>query len=357
MVSVYANEVAPVTGACRAVDQAIQSNSAAEKKNLARLLFDDEMRAFRWCRGNYSKPKHAHINDQETATENAEPFLLVPDNANKTGVVLVHGLLASPAELRAYGESLAALGHPVIGVRLCGHGTSPWDLRDRSWQDWLSSVRRGYEIIEAFVDRVCVIGFSTGGALALCLAAEKPEKLAGVAAVSTPVKFRNRNLIFAPILHGINKLTEWVTSQEGVVLFRPNDSEHPEINYRHIPIRGLFELTRLIDEMMHRLADVTCPVMVVQGTEDRIIDPKSAEILLGKIASTETLLHMIPSRRHGILHEDIAGTQELTTSFLKSLFTDRLRVGDDESTASMGGQGHKAGGRFESGGQELTDAD
>ena len=338
MVSVYANEIEPVKGACRAIDQAIHSKSAKEKTNLARLLFDDEMRSFRWCRGNYSKPKHAHINDQETATENAEPFLLVPDNANKTGVVLVHGLLASPAELRAYGESLAALGHPVIGVRLCGHGTSPWDLRDRSWQDWLGSVRRGYEIIGAFAENVCVIGFSTGGALALSLAAEKPLSLAGVVSVSTPVKFRNRNLIFVPILHGINKLAEWVTSLEGVVPFQPNESEHPHINYRHIPVRGLFELRRLIGEMVHRLTDVTCPVMIIHGTEDRIIDPKSAHIIHKKIASTDTSLHLIPSDRHGILNENIGGTQGLITSFLKSLDPDEMKICGEESVALMRGQ-------------------
>ena len=319
VVSVYANEIEPVTGACRAVEQAVESNSAAEKTNLARLLFDDEMRSFRWCRGNYSKPKHAHINDQETATENAEPYLLVPDNANDIGVVLVHGFLASPAELRAYGEKLAALGYPVIGVRLRGHGTSPWDLRDRNWKEWLGSVRRGFEIISAFADHVCVVGFSTGGALALRLAAEQPENLAGVVAVSVPVKFRNRNLIFVPIIHGINRLTRWVSSLEGLMPFSPNESERPDINYRHIPMRGLFELRRLVDNMKRRLGDVTCPVAVIQGTEDQIIDPKSAHIILDKIASTDTSLHMIPSKRHGILSEDIGGTQELVTSFLMSL--------------------------------------
>ncbi|HJN23847.1 MAG TPA: alpha/beta fold hydrolase, partial [Rhodospirillales bacterium] len=321
-VSVYANEVAPVSGACRAVDQAVQSNSAAEKTNLARLLFDDEMRSFRLCRGNYSKPKHAHINDQETATENAEPYLFVPDNAEKTGVVLVHGFLASPAELRAYGESLAGFGYPVIGVRLRGHGTSPWDLRDRNWQEWLGSVRRGYEIISAFAERVCVIGFSTGGALSLRLAAEQPENLAGVATVSVPVKFRNTNLIFVPILHGINKLTQWLSSLEGLMPFRLHESEHPEINYRHIPVRGLFELRQLVDDMKQRLADVTCPVAIFQGTEDQIIDPKSANSILDKISSTDTSLHMIPSKRHGILSEDIGGTQELVTAFLMSLSSD-----------------------------------
>ena len=69
------------------------------------------------------------------------------------GVVLVHGFLASPAELKAFGERLAALGHPVIGVRLSGHGTSPWDLRDRNWQSWLDSVWRGYRIMSHIAQR------------------------------------------------------------------------------------------------------------------------------------------------------------------------------------------------------------
>ncbi len=343
-VSVYANEIAPVEAACRAVEQAIQSNSAAEKTNLARLLFDDEIRAFRWCRGNYSKPRHAHINDRETATENGEPYLLVPENAGEIGVVLVHGFLASPAELRSYGEKLAALGYPVIGVRLRGHGTSPWDLRDRHWKQWLGSVRRGFEIISAFADHICVVGFSTGGALALRLAAEHPENLAGVVAVSVPVKFRNRNLIFVPVIHGINKLTRWVSSLEGLMPFRANDSEHPDINYRHIPMRGLFELRRLVDDMKRRLSDVTCPVAVIQGTEDQIIDPKSADIILKKVASKDTSLHMIPSKRHGILSEDIGGTQELVTSFLMSLSPEEKDPAQAEEPAAEGRMQSSLGG-------------
>jgi len=38
-----------------------------------------------------------------------------------------------------------------------------------------------------------------------------------------------------------------------------------------------------------------------------------------KVASKDTSLHLIPSQRHGILNEDIGGTQELVTSFLMSL--------------------------------------
>ena len=41
-----------------------------------------------------------------TATESAEPFLLVPGEARDLGVLLVHGFLASPAEMRGLGDRL-----------------------------------------------------------------------------------------------------------------------------------------------------------------------------------------------------------------------------------------------------------
>ncbi len=243
----------------------------------------------------------------------------MPEDTNGTGVVLVHGFLASPAELRGMGEKLEALGFAVIGVRLSGHGTSPWDLRDRSWEDWLGSVRRGYEIMSGLADRIFLAGFSTGGALALRFAAERPGKLIGVGAAAVPVKFRNRNIVFVPILHGVNKLTRWVSSLEGLMPFRPNDSENPEVNYRHMPIRGLFELRRLVDELTKRLPDVACPVRLIQGTEDKIVDAKSAEIIFDKLGCDDKRLHMIPSQRHGILADDTGGAQELLISFLTNL--------------------------------------
>ncbi|HAI32163.1 MAG TPA: hypothetical protein DCM48_22015, partial [Thalassospira sp.] len=60
-------------------------------------------------------------------TADSRPYLLLPNGQKQfaCGVLLVHGFLASPAELRELGEKFAAMGHAVMGVRLAGHGTSP----------------------------------------------------------------------------------------------------------------------------------------------------------------------------------------------------------------------------------------
>ncbi len=306
---VYANEIAPLPLACRIIDRIARAEPGFRGAKRARLLFDDELRSFSLAREAFSRARHLAINCQETASESGEPYLLTPDRARTLGVMLVHGFLASPAELKAFGARLAAAGYPVIGVRLSGHGTSPWDLRERSWQDWLESVKRCHEIMLDLADQVCLVGFSTGASMALHHAAGKPERLAGVVAVSPPLRFHNRNLVFVPVIHGINRLTEWVASAEGLMPFRINPSEHPHINYRHVPIRGLFELRRAIDELHHRLPDVLCPVRIFQATNDPIVDPTSAQLVLDRLGSAEKQLELIASARHGILNEDIGGIQ------------------------------------------------
>ena len=70
--------------------------------------------------------------------------MLTHEKKPAIGMLLVHGFLSSPAELSDYGEHVHQQGFNVLGVRLTGHGTSPYDLNNRSWEEWLDSVRRGH---------------------------------------------------------------------------------------------------------------------------------------------------------------------------------------------------------------------
>ena len=320
LIVVYANEVAPVAQVAAAVAFAVNEMDTLSGRAFADLLYDDERIGHAWDRTSFTKPRHSEINDQEIATRSGEPYLLVPQDHKDFGVVLAHGFLASPAELRGFAQRVAATGVPVVGVRLKGHGTSPWDLRERSWLDWLESVRRGYRIMSSLTSRVCLVGFSTGAALCLRLAADQPEGLAGVFAASVTYKFQNKNMVFVPIVHSANRLVRWVSSYEGVIPFRRNDSEHPDINYRHMPIRGLYELRRMVEELDNRLIDVNCPVQLVQATDDPVVDPRSAALVESKLGSKQVSLQMVEADKHGILSEDLGGVQQLALNFLESLW-------------------------------------
>ena len=328
-IEVYANEVAPIRPALAAVTTAIEEAPTISDRRLAELRFDDELLSYAWDKQKFERSQYAAINSLQTQIEDARPFLFQPPRSRQRplGVLLVHGFLSTPAEVREFGEQLSRQHYTVLGVRLKGHGTSPWDLRSRSRHDWIASVRRGYEILAPLVDRVALVGFSTGASLALTLAAEHnaSSKLAGLALVATPMRFKNKNMLLVPLVHGTNRLVEMVRA-DGVLPFRPNDSEHPHINYVHMPVRALYELGRLVDEVKKQLAEVTCPALIVQGDGDPVVEPDSAKLLYEALSnSVRRQVLMIPSERHGILYEDIGETRPAISRFFRRFIANDRR--------------------------------
>jgi alpha-beta hydrolase superfamily lysophospholipase len=69
--------------------------------------------------------------------------LLVKGKSKNVGILLSHGYMAAPLEVKKLANFLGQLGYWVYVPRLKGHGTSPEDLATRSYQDWIGSVDRG----------------------------------------------------------------------------------------------------------------------------------------------------------------------------------------------------------------------
>ncbi len=320
---VYNNEAAPLHTVRDTLIDAIAECSVADKNKLAAWHFEDECRTLAWEKQAYSKLLFADINDQEVAVADPTPFFIQPKVANGLGVLLVHGLLASPAELRTYGEYLVKQGYTVMGIRLKGHGTSPYALRDQSWEDWYGCVQRGFNILKVHCSRIFVVGFSTGGALALKLAAEQYPEMIGVVAISVPLKFVNPAFMLVPLLHGTNKLVAWVSAFEGVKPFIESESEHPNINYRNVPVRALYELRLLIAHIDELLPQISLPTLILYGDQDPIVSAKSAPIIMEKLGSKHKRIQAIKSQRHGILMENIGDTWHVIDDFFKELRNDK----------------------------------
>ncbi|MGZ5601218.1 MAG: alpha/beta fold hydrolase [Methylobacter sp.] len=326
-IAVYNNEAAPLHTVRETLIGAIAECANADKNKLAAWHFEDECRTLAWEKQAYSKPLFTDVNSEEVAVADPMPFFIQPTassrieggHTNGFGVLLVHGLLASPAELRAYGEYLLKQGYTVLGIRLKGHGTSPYALRDQSWEDWYCCVQRGFNILKVHCPRIFVVGFSTGGALSLKLATEHYPEMIGVVAISVPLKFVNPAFMLVPLLHGTNKLVDWVSTFEGVKPFIENEPEHPNINYRNAPVRALYELRLLIAKLDELLPQIGLPTLILYGDEDPIVSPKSAPGIMEKLGSKYKRIYAIKSHRHGILMENIDHTWQVIDNFFKEL--------------------------------------
>jgi esterase/lipase len=317
VVAVYDNEAKPISIVRATMIQALADCDKIGREELAAWYIEDECLDLTWEHHAYNKPIYEDINGQQTATADPKPFLLTPKHENGIGVLLIHGLLASPAEVREYGEYLVKQGYIVMGVRLKGHGTSPYALQNQSWEDWYYSAERGLNILNAHCQRIIPVGFSTGGALALKIACEQRPEIIGICAIAMPIRFKNPAFPLIPLLHGTNKLVDLITSFEGVKPFIENETEHPDVNYRHVPVKSLYELSLLTEAMEKAAPKCEVPVLIVQGDQDPVVSYKSAEDIMNKLTCKNKRLHKIHSTRHGMLMENIGGTWDAINQFLK----------------------------------------
>jgi esterase/lipase/1-acyl-sn-glycerol-3-phosphate acyltransferase len=249
-----------------------------------------------------------------------EPFFL-HKMSNKNGIILVHGYMAAPEEIRLLAEKLYKAGYSVYGVRLKGHGTTPEDLAERTWQEWNESVNRGYVIMKNSVSNFVVAGFSTGAGLVLLQAMQKGDKYKGFISISAPLKLQDIRTSLTGVVTVYNNILKKFKIDKGRMEFIPNVPENPDINYSKNPINGINELGKLMKFVDGSLDKITIPALIIQADGDPVVNPKSADIIYSKIKSQNKKLVKVKSARHGIIRgNELEQVYEEIAFFLKDIF-------------------------------------
>ncbi len=328
-VLVYANECEPITAVQQAVDEAIATHKYLPDAQLADYLFDDELKDFTYNHGRFSHlENHKKFPCPCIEPKLGEPYFLPPTEAetSKIGVILVHGFVGAPVQLRAFGEHLNRKGHAVVGVRLPGHGTSMHDLQTRSRTEWVNSVKTAYKTIAPSCDKVVIVGFSTGGVVSALMAAEAAEnplayaKLKGLVFASAPVGVQDKNMHILPIIQAINNIGERIPFYKRKPLpFYKYDPSNPHFQYPFMPVNAINELRLSIKGMQRALTSVTLPTLILQGKIDPTVLPNSAKRIQSKLGSDQKDLHMIDTDQHDLIGKNVGPTWQLIEDFMDGL--------------------------------------
>ncbi|HIJ55952.1 MAG TPA: alpha/beta fold hydrolase [Deltaproteobacteria bacterium] len=311
-VSVMANEVEPLVHLQRYLRKLCLIPNFWLRRKIIKYLMNADRKEF-------AEDYRTFYVDGESKDKTVGRPFLVRGRSKRLGILLIHGYMAAPREVKALADYLGKQGFWVYVPRLRGHGTSPDDLAHRSYKDWINSVDRGFAVIRNLCRDVVVGGFSTGAGLALELAARVKE-VAGVFGVCPPMRLHDLSAKLVPAVDAWNRLMKRVQLNGVKMEFVDNHPENPDINYTRNPISGVRELERLMEVLEPKLPEIDIPALIVQSSGDPIVDPKGSRRIFELLGSKDKQYILFHLQRHGILlGEDSHAVHKAIGGFIENL--------------------------------------
>ncbi len=293
---VMANEVEPVKRA-EILLKTIAQKSYEEVIGLVRDRVIEKTEV------DFTRDYARHFKETESKKKRIGSPVFLKHETPRAGILLIHGYMAAPEEMKAFARYLYEIGFTVYVPRLKGHGTSSEDLAETRYNQWIESVEEGFVILRHSCERIIVGGFSTGAGLALELAT-RVKDIAAVFAVAPPMKLQDIGSYFVPAIDTWNIVLKKIHLDTIAKEFIENHPENPHINYTRNPIAGIHQLEKLMEHLELKLKTIQTPTLVVQSRRDPVVNPRGTLKLFKQLGSEIKEYYIFDYERHGILIGD-----------------------------------------------------
>lgn len=219
--------------------------------------------------------------------ETAHPYV---GGSGKVGVLFCHGFTGSPWSLLDWAKTTAEAGYRVSLPRLPGHGTNWQELNRTSWQDWYACVEREFDDLRTQCDQVFVAGLSMGGALALRLAEQRRDQVAGLALVNPAVLSYRKDRIATVAQYLLPSV-----SAIGSDLADPDVTEHA---YDRTPVRAAASMMKMWVEIRACLDLIACPLLLFRSKVDHVVPDISKDFIRDHVSSDVIVERVLPRSYH-----------------------------------------------------------
>lgn len=222
-----------------------------------------------------------------------QPFTLVHDghDPERVGVLLVHGFTGTPADMRPLALSLHALGADCHVMMHRGMANDIENLPTMTAAIWRKSVLDAWETMRGQYSRTILVGYSMGGAAAIQMAAEVAPDL--LVLLAPFVKINDRRAMLLPFAKRVipdiqffsNVDFDRQTVRDWFQIAVPGlDIDDPEVRRKvkdesGIPPPVINELRKFGAAAWKEAGGVTCPVVILQGHDDRVVHPRDTRRL------------------------------------------------------------------------------
>jgi alpha-beta hydrolase superfamily lysophospholipase len=237
----------------------------------------------------------------------------LPDAEPDAVVLLAHGLAEHAGRYAHVGAGMAERGLAVYAPDHRGHG------RSSGPRTQINSIEHAVDDLHTFAGIVkerhpsaptFLLGHSMGGAIAFAYALRHQSELQGLVLSAPAVVIEG----VSPVTIAAGKLLSKLVPNAGVLqLDGTAVSRDPEVvkrydsdplNYRgKVVARTGAELVALADVAAARLPELKLPLLVMQGTADRLVPVKAAQLVYDRTGSADKTIKTWDGLYHEILNE------------------------------------------------------
>ena len=231
----------------------------------------------------------------------------------KATIALIHGIAEHSARYKHVGEYLAEHGYTVHTMDLRGHGRSPgkrilvrqMEEHSKDVASFLTWVRQ-----KAAGTPLFLLGHSMGGLIVTYYVLSQSPQLTGVILSAPALKLSS----VSPMLIAIGRLIAKVApglpmatldlaaiSRDPVVL--KANADDPLVHRGGIPAATGLAMVQAVAYVQRQMENFRLPVLIVQGTADRLVDPEGSKQLYARAQSTDKTLKLYEGLYHEVLNE------------------------------------------------------
>ena len=231
----------------------------------------------------------------------------------KATIVLIHGISEHSTRYRHVGEYWAAHGYTVHTMDLRGHGRSPGkrilvrQIEEHSHDvgTLLTWARQQAPTLPLFL-----FGHSMGGLIVTYYTLTQSPDLAGVILSGPALKLNGASPLLVAIGRIIAKVyptfpmstidTTGISRDAAVVLANKAD---PLIYHDGVPAATALAMVKAVAYVQTHWSAFHWPLLILQGTADRIVNPEGSQQFYAQAGSTDKTLKLYDGFYHEVLNE------------------------------------------------------
>jgi acylglycerol lipase len=238
----------------------------------------------------------------------------LPEGEPKAVLLIVHGLAEHSGRYMNLVNHFVPLGYAVYGVDHVGHGKSSGTrVYVERFEDYTDTLKTYFDMVRDWqpAKPVFLMGHSMGGLIGAVYLLDHQAELAGAVLSGPAVKVQG-NVSPTVILVGkvisalmpkmgvIGLEAEGVSRDPTVVQAYVND---PLVCRGKVTARLSAELVKAIRRVTAEAANIRLPILILQGSADRLVDPKGAQMLYNAVSSADKTIKIYDGLYHEVYNE------------------------------------------------------